>query len=258
MDLGISGRNALVTGGSRGLGRQCALSLASEGVNVAICGRTRSTIDRTVAELEDMGVKALGVVADVMQIDDIPRLYDETVNGLGPPDILVNNAGGSAGATDLSDTPLENYRQLFDFNLFSGYELSRLALPHMQRAGLGTDHQHRLDLRTGARWEHRVHVRQGRGDRRDEARGAFARGQRRDGQLDRAWLDTARRRKLGAVPARAAAGGRGKFIETNLPMGRFGWPEPVGDLCAFLASDRADLITGSCIVVDGGQSHSLI
>ena len=72
MDLGISGRNALVTGGSRGLGRQCALSLASEAVNVAICGRTRSTIDRTVAELEDMGVKALGVVADVMQIDDIP------------------------------------------------------------------------------------------------------------------------------------------------------------------------------------------
>ena len=48
------------------------------------------------------------------------------------------------------------------------------------------------------------------------------------------------------------------FIETHLPMGRFGWPEPVGDLCAFLASDRADLITGSCIVVDGGQSHSMI
>ena len=49
-----------------------------------------------------------------------------------------------------------------------------------------------------------------------------------------------------------------EFIDRNLPMGRFGWPEPVGDLCAFLASDRADLITGSCIVVDGGQSHSLI
>ena len=89
MDLGITGRNALVTGGSRGLGRQCALSLASEGVNVAICGRTQSTIDKTVSELQDMGVKSLGGVADVMDIDDIPPLHSETVNGLGPIDILV-------------------------------------------------------------------------------------------------------------------------------------------------------------------------
>ncbi|MCH7802014.1 MAG: SDR family NAD(P)-dependent oxidoreductase, partial [Chloroflexi bacterium] len=59
MDLGISGKNALVTGGSRGLGRQTALSLAGEGVNVAICGRTLSTLDKTVAELEALGVKAI-------------------------------------------------------------------------------------------------------------------------------------------------------------------------------------------------------
>ena len=200
MDLGISGRNALVTGGSRGLGRQCALSLASEAVNVAICGRTRSTIDRTLSELEDMGVKALGVVADVMQIDDIPRLYEETVRGLGPPDILVNNAGGSAGATDLSDTPLENYRQLFDFNLFSGYELSRLALPHMQEQGWGRI----INIASIYGREHGGNI----GYMSAKAAviaetkhaGTFARGQRRDGQLDRAWLDSARRRKLGAVP----------------------------------------------------------
>ena len=65
MDMGIAGKNALVTGGSRGLGRQAALSLAAEGVNVAICGRSQETLDRTVAELKDLGVSAIGVEADV-------------------------------------------------------------------------------------------------------------------------------------------------------------------------------------------------
>ena len=105
MDLGIAGRNALITGGSRGLGRQCAISLGGEGVNVAICGRTESTINATVDELTGLGVRAVGIVADVTQIDDLARLHGDAVEGLGPIDILVNNAGGSMGATDLPETP---------------------------------------------------------------------------------------------------------------------------------------------------------
>ena len=81
MDLGIKGKNALVTGGSRGLGRQCALSLAAEGVNVAICGRTRDTIDDTLGDLRALGVQAFGVVADVSQPSEMPRLLAETVDG---------------------------------------------------------------------------------------------------------------------------------------------------------------------------------
>ena len=258
MDLGISGRNALVTGGSRGLGRQCALSLASEAVNVAICGRTRSTIDRTVAELEDMGVKALGVVADVMQIDDIPRLYDETVNGLGPLDILVNNAGGSAGATTCRIHRSKITAQLFDFNLFSGYELSRLALPHMQEQGwgriiniasiYGREHGGNIGYMSAkaaviAETKHAGLSLAGSGVTVNSiAPGSIL-------HAGGSWERFQREQPPEVVE---------KFIETQLPMGRFGWPEPVGDLCAFLASDRADLITGSCIVVDGGQSHSLI
>ena len=63
MDLGIKGKNALVTGGSRGLGKHAALSLAREGVNVAICGRTQETLDKTVKELEGFGVSSMSVIA---------------------------------------------------------------------------------------------------------------------------------------------------------------------------------------------------
>ena len=258
MDLGIAGKNALVTGGSRGLGRQCAISLASEGVNVAICGRTRDTIDGTVAELEALGVSAFGVVADVTRIEDMASLHSETVAGLGPVDILVNNAGGSVAATDIADTPLDNYRAVFDLNVFGGYELSRLVLPHMQEQGWG-----RI-INIASIWgrEHGGNI------------GYMSAKAALIGATKHAGLSLA---KDGITVNSIAPGsishpGGGwerfqrdqpaevvsDFIASNLPMGRFGWPEPVGDLCAFLASDRADLITGSCIVADGGQSYSMI
>ena len=201
MDLGIAGRNALITGGSRGLGRQCAISLGGEGVNVAICGRTESTIKATVDDLTGLGVKACGIVADVTQIDDLPRVHREAVEGLGPIDILVNNAGGSMGATDLPETPLENYRAVFDFNLFNGYELSRLVLPHMQEQGWGRI----VNIASIYGREHggniAIHVGQGRCNRRLEARGAITCRIRRDRQLHSAGVDPPPRRQLGTIPA---------------------------------------------------------
>ena len=258
MDLGIAGKNALVTGGSRGLGRQCAVSLASEGVNVAICGRTESTIVGTVADLEALGVRAVGIVADVTQIEDLPRLHRECVEGLGPIDILVNNAGGSMGVTDLAETPLDNYRAVFDFNLFNGYELARLALPHMREQGWG-----RI-INIASIWgrEHGGNIGY------MSAKAAVIAATKHAG-LSLA-QDGITVNSIAPGSISHAGGGWERFqsdqpeevvadfIETHLPMGRFGWPEPVGDLCAFLSSDRADLITGSCIVVDGGQSHSMI
>ncbi len=258
MDLGIAGRNALVTGGSRGLGRQCALSLAGEGVNVAICGRTEGTIDGTVAELGALDVTAVGVVADMSNEDDVPRLYEEAVAGLGPLDILVNNTGGSAGATDMANTPLDNYRALFDFNLFSGYELSRLVLPHMQEQGWGRIVN--ISSIYGREFGGNIGYM--------SAKAAMIAATKHAGRSLTGTGVTVNSIAPGSI---LHAGGSWerfqneqppdvveRFIETQLPMGRFGWPEPVGDACAFLASDRADLITGACILVDGGQSYSLI
>ena len=258
MDLGIAGKNALVTGGSRGLGRQCAVSLAAEGVNVAICGRTQETIDGTVAELESMGVKAFGVVADVIDSSDMQRLHDETVSGLGPIDILVNNAGGSIGSTDIDGTPLDNFRTVFDLNLFGGYELTKHALAHMQGQGWGRV------INIASIWGREY----GGNIGYMSAKAALIAATKHAGLSLAGTGITVNSIAPGSIahpqggwerfqteqPAEVVS----TFIENNLPMGKFGWPEPVGDLCAFLSSDRADLITGSCIVVDGGQSYSMM
>ncbi|MEC9321447.1 MAG: SDR family NAD(P)-dependent oxidoreductase, partial [Chloroflexota bacterium] len=104
MDLALNGKTALVTGGSRGLGRQSALSLAAEGVNVAICGRTRQTLDIAVSEIEKNGVDAVGIEADVSDVKSMLNLHSEVESQLGPVDILVNNAGGSRARTDIAET----------------------------------------------------------------------------------------------------------------------------------------------------------
>ena len=258
MDLGISGKVALVTGGSRGLGRQSALALAGEGVNVAICGRTQDTLDRTVKEIKALGVSSIGIVADVSDASAAGPLHDQVVNGLGPIDMLVNNVGGSRSRADILETSLEDFRGTFDLSLFGGYQLMQLAIPHMR----------------SQRWGRIINI-------------ASIWGREYGGNISymsaKAALIAATKHaaitlaKDGVLVNSIAPGSIAhpggswerfqnenppevvqEFIEQNLPMGRFGWPEPVGDLVAFLASERAGLITGACIVVDGGQSYSMI
>jgi 3-oxoacyl-[acyl-carrier protein] reductase len=259
MDLGIAGRNALVTGGSRGLGRETALSLAREGVNVAICGRTKQTLDGTVAEIRALGVSSIGIVADVSDTSVIEGLHSDVVEGLGPLDILVNNVGGGRPGTSVSEITLDVYKEMFDHNLFGGFQLTLLALPHMREQGWGrvinivsifgreyggpsigymsskaaviaaTKHAAVTLVRDGVTFN-------------SIAPGSI---EHPGGSWERFQRDN---------PSEVVD----DFISRNLPMGKFGWPGPVADLAAFLASERADLITGACVVVDGGQSSSLI
>ena len=254
MDLGIAGRIALVTGGSRGLGKHCALSLAREGVNVAICGRSRETLDATTAELRALGVEAVGIVADVSDTDQAASLHGQVVDQLGPVDILVNNVGGSLVRTDAPDITVDELRGVFDLNVFGGYALMRLVIPHMreQKWGriiniasiYGREFGGNLGYMTAkaALIAATKHV---------------ARTLVTDGVLVNSIAPGSILHEQGSWerfqnenPPEVVA----EFIDRNLPLGKFGWPEPVGDLTAFLASERADLITGACIVADGGQS----
>ena len=258
MDLGIDGKVALVTGGSRGLGRQCALSLAREGVNVAICGRTEDTLDATVKDIEAEGVSSVRVVADVSVIADVEALHRRVVDTLGPVDILVNNVGGTKSREGIAGTSLEDFKGTFDINLFGGYQLMKLALPHMQ----------------AQKWGRVVNIASIWGREYGGNLSYMAAKAALISATKHAAVSLARDGILvnSIAPGSIAHPGGSwerfqannppevvkDFIDRNLPMGKFGWPEPVGDLVAFLSSERANLITGASIVVDGGQGISMI
>ena len=257
MDLTLNGKVAMITGGSRGLGRQCALALGREGCAVAICGRDGETVERTVSELAGWGVKANGSQADVTNPDDAERFLQETTAALGAPDILVNNVGGRRGSVLFDETSMEQFLEGLEVNLISAVRMTKLALPHMQAQGwgrvinissiYGREHGGSVDYMTGKA-------------------GMIAFSKHLALQLAQTGVlvncvapgsidfpgSTWDRFQQNNTPEVVA-----EFIDRNLPMGKFGWPEPIGETVAFLASDRAGLITGACINVDGGQSKSL-
>ena len=103
MDLGIAGKTAFITGGSRGLGRAAALALAAEGVKVAVCARGEDGLQKIQGELEALGVNALAFQADLGEDGATDKALSTAVDALGNVDILVNNVGGSMGTAGVLD-----------------------------------------------------------------------------------------------------------------------------------------------------------
>ena len=257
MDLGIKDRVAIVTGGSRGLGRMSAMALAREGAHVAICGRTESTLTETVEALQALGVSSTAIVADISDPSSATKIYGKTVAEIGPVDILVNNVGGRRGTTFV-ETDEDQFKAGFEVNLFGALRLMRLVIPGMKERHWG-----RI-INISSVWGREY------GGSADymAAKAALIAATKfaavelvQDNVLVNSiapgstihpggsWERFTREQPSEVVR---------EFIARNLPAGRFGWPEPIGDIVAFLASERASLITGACINVDGGQSKSLI
>ncbi len=257
MDLGIKGKRALVTGGSRGLGRQSALALANEGVDIAICARGKERLDATVEEISDTGVNSVGYALDMGDADAPAQVVDQMKADMGEPDIVVNNVGGSMGTSDVINSSVEDFAMVTDLNLFSAIRLIKLTLPGMQERG----------------WGRIINI--------SSIYGREAGGTAPYMVAKAGMIALSKHAALSSAPTGVTVnsvapgsilfpGGSwerfrevnsqdfvDEFVARNLPMGKFGWPEPVGATVAFLASKHADLITGACINVDGGQSHNL-
>ncbi|MQG21727.1 MAG: SDR family oxidoreductase [SAR202 cluster bacterium] len=256
MDLGIEGKVAIVTGGSRGLGRYSALALAREGAYVAICGRDESTLVGTTEELNGI-TTAMGVVIDITDEAGPTTLFDRVKTQLGSVDILVNNVGGSRGTDALSTTD-DEWRSAFDLNIMGALRLMRLVVPEMKERNwgrivnissiYGREHGGRATYMTAkagliALTKHMA---------LDLAKDGVLVNSIAPGSI--AFPGGSWERFQNEQPEEVVQ----EFIARNLPMEKFGWPEPIADTVAFLSSERASLITGATVNVDGGQSHSLI
>jgi 3-oxoacyl-[acyl-carrier protein] reductase len=137
MNLGITGKIALVTAASRGLGRGCAEQLAAEGCRIAICGRSKEAANKTAAEISDKtGSQVIGLSADMGKREAIDRLLIEVRELLGDPDILITNAGGPPPG-NYETTALEDYQKALDLNLMSAVYLIHGVTQAMKKKGWG-------------------------------------------------------------------------------------------------------------------------
>ena len=254
MDLGLQGKVALVTGGSRGLGRAIALGLAQEGCSVAISARGQETLDQTVAELHESGVDTLGIAADMTVAKDIEHVVERVIDRFGTIHVLVNNVGGSRGGPSPTD---EDWQGALDINLFSTIRTTRLVLPYMQRQGYGRI----INVAS-------IYGRESGGNPTYNAAKASIISFSKTLALQMASRGiTVNSLCPGSILFPGGGWARRveqdpeamlDFIRRDMPAGRFGKAEEIGAVAVFLASAQASLLTGAAINVDGGQSRSLI
>lgn len=133
----LSGKTAIVTGGSRGIGKEMAEGLAEAGANLMLCARRAEWLDETVAEFTEKGFNAIVKVCDVANPDDAQAVVDATVERFGSVDILINNAGISWGAMP-EDMPIEQWQKVIDVNLTGCFLFAQAAGREMLKQGSGS------------------------------------------------------------------------------------------------------------------------
>jgi len=262
MNLGLKDRVALVSAGSKGLGRAIALELAAEGARVAICARGQEALDATVADITAAGGQAVGLVADVSKAEELARLVESVRSSLGPIDILVTNSGGPrSGTFDTLST--DDWEQAGQLLLTSAVGLVRAVLPDMRARRWG-----RILTVTSIAVKQPVDGLMLSNSLR-AAVTAFARTLANEVGPDGITVNnlmpgyTRTDRVVDLATQMAAAGGTtpeaiaGRW-EAQIPMGRLGEPREFAALAAFLASERASYITGQSIAVDGGWIKGLL
>ncbi|WOI23884.1 3-ketoacyl-ACP reductase [Nonlabens ulvanivorans] len=126
----LTGKKAIITGGSRGLGKATAIAFAKEGIEIAITGRNEEALKATVSELEQLGVKATYATFDVGNYEEVQVGIKSLIDTLGSIDILVNNAGIAAFGT-LNDMPVEQWSQIIQTNVMGMYYVTKEVLPHL-------------------------------------------------------------------------------------------------------------------------------
>ena len=257
MDLGLNDKVAIVTGSSRGLGLASARALAAEGCLVCLCARTESTLEKARGDVATRAVgdeRVIAVAADVSTPEGVKAVIDRTFAAFGGIDILVNNVGLARGAT-IVDTSDEEWQEAFDQTLFPAIRASRLAVPHMKQRGGGAIViiASVFGREAGGRMTYNAvkaaEISLGKSLAQQLAASNIRVNSVSPGSIlfeGGSWW-----KRQQENPASIA-----EFVKRELPFGRFGTPEEVANVVAFLCSPRASWISGTSVVVDGCQSRA--
>ena len=260
MELGLTGKVAIVTGGSDGIGKAAAISLCSEGAKVAIVGRSQDKLDSAVVEIQGLtSGEVIGISADVSIESQVVNMIENVVSKLGRLDILVNNAGTSSATTleEMTDNDLEVD---FGIKIYGAIYCARAALPYLKASGHGvilntttpggkasppgtqpTSLSRAAGISLTKSWagelaKYNIRV------------NTVCVGVLKSGQHRTRW------EAANAKDPSYTLEDHWKVVGKDVPIGRIGEAREAGDLICFLASSRASYITGTAVNVDGGKS----
>lgn len=259
MDFGLTGKYALVTGGSHGIGRSTALALAEEGCNVSICARNKERVENTVKEIKDRGVQAIGVSADVTIAEDIDRVMKTVIDSWGTIHILINNVGGGGrwGNENVEETPEQVWLDVYNKNALAAIRFTMQVIPLMrkQKWGRVVTIASIYGREGGGRpWFNmaksaEISLMKTLAMYPNFARDGITFNSVAPGAVmipDTGWEDEQKNDPIAFE----------KMVDQDFVLGRLGAPEEVANVVVFLCSEKASLVNGASVVVDGGQSKA--
>jgi len=263
MDLGLKGQVALVTGGSKGIGKAVARGLAQEGARVAICARGKESLEAAAAELAAAtGAEVFAVAGDLTRADDPKRIVDATAARFGRIDILINNAGAAPGG-EILDLTEEDWQKAIQLKFMGYVRCIKAVIPHMQRQGggrilniVGNDGVKPIGIELSPSAANAADLamtvalaeQYGRQNILINAINPGPVATERWGELIGG---IARMRKISVEEAQ-------KRADRSIPLGRICTPEEVANVAVFVASSRASFMNGAIITLDGGQRKALL
>lgn len=250
----LDGQRLFITGGSRGLGREMALAIADVGADVLLVGRDRDSLEKTAADIRQLGRTANILPADVGVPNECEKVCQQALDQFGPFDILINNVGGRRINVPVEDQTLEQWQQILDINLTSTFLCTKLIGGAMVRRGQGGRVINIASI-SG------MVANRGIGGRSYETSKAaviqFTRALATDWAPHRITVNAICPGGFMTEPNVLWAAQNPAIIEMfkqQIPAGDFGKPEDLGPLAVYLASDAARYVTGAAIVIDGGYT----
>jgi 3-oxoacyl-[acyl-carrier protein] reductase len=262
MDLGIAGRNALITGGSQGIGRACAEALADEGVNIVIVARNAERLAVAATEIASNRTgRVTPIAGDLTIADDVERVVAEAVEALGQIDILVNNAG-SAPLGRIGDLSDDVWQSSFDLKLMGYVRCSRAVMGAMRERkwgrivnviGRGGHFPTAHYIAGGAINAAILNITQALAEECGPDN-VLVNGVNPAATATERWdtLVQQRMESTGLTEAEIRA-----ESASSVPLGRIGSPQDIANMVTYLCSEQASFVNGSLIDVDGGVSRAL-